>query len=86
MSAKIRPEGIPEVDAGVDAATERPLQSQFSKAIVSNSHLLAKAELYFTAFLSMSDMASDLVMVVSLSSIDAGNGTCWWKWARGHCA
>mmetsp|Transcript_31167 Transcript_31167/g.61752 ORF Transcript_31167/g.61752 Transcript_31167/m.61752 type:complete len:193 (+) Transcript_31167:123-701(+) len=41
----------------------KTIKSQFSRVIASNSHLLAKAELYFTAFLSMSDMVSDIVMV-----------------------
>ena len=46
----------------------RSVQSQLSRAVASNAQLLAKAELYFTAFLSMSDMVSDIVMVVSQSS------------------
>eukprot|EP00518_Triparma_eleuthera_P020772 CAMPEP_0197549932 /NCGR_PEP_ID=MMETSP1320-20131121/3695_1 /TAXON_ID=91990 /ORGANISM="Bolidomonas sp., Strain RCC2347" /LENGTH=479 /DNA_ID=CAMNT_0043110229 /DNA_START=103 /DNA_END=1542 /DNA_ORIENTATION=+ len=57
-NAKVQPEG-----EGVQGEGGRPFRSQVSSAIASNSHLLAKAELYFTAFLSMSDMVSDLVMV-----------------------
>eukprot|EP00518_Triparma_eleuthera_P004986 CAMPEP_0182456670 /NCGR_PEP_ID=MMETSP1319-20130603/2461_1 /TAXON_ID=172717 /ORGANISM="Bolidomonas pacifica, Strain RCC208" /LENGTH=149 /DNA_ID=CAMNT_0024654979 /DNA_START=71 /DNA_END=520 /DNA_ORIENTATION=+ len=58
-TAKVQPDGVQDV-----AAKEHPIQSQISKAIASNAQLLAKAELYFTAFLSMSDMISDIVMVV----------------------
>ena len=54
----------------------RSVQSQLSRAVASNAQLLAKAELYFTAFLSMSDMVSDIVMVVSQSSGAWGEHIC----------
>ena len=66
----------PKVRSGNDTG-RTPIESGLSRAILSNSHFLAKAELYFTAFLSMSnmaDMASDIVMVVSLSSGAWGDG------------
>ncbi len=56
-TAKVQPEEVQAVDV--------PIQSRLSRAIISNSGMLARAELYFTACLSMSDMVSDLVMVVS---------------------
>ena len=63
-----------------------PVLSQISRAVASNSQLLAKAELYFTAFLSMSDMASDIVMVVSLSSGAWGDDLLWEPYSRGDAA
>ena len=71
-TAKVQPEGIQDV-----AANEHPIQSRLSKAIISNSQWLAKGELYFTAFLSMSDMVSDIVMVVSLNSGAWGRRLAW---------
>ena len=65
-TAKVHP-GAQEVGAH-DPKHPTSILSQLSRAIASNSHFLAKAELYFTAFLSRSDMASDIVMVVSQSS------------------
>ena len=63
---KVHPDGDEEVGANDPKPS---IHSQFSRAIASNSQLLAKARLVFKAFLSMSDMYSDLVMLVSLSSV-----------------
>ena len=69
-TAKVQPEGVQALND-----PKRPsIHSQVSRVIASNSHLLAKAELYFTAFLSMSGMVSDIMMVVSLSSGAWGDG------------
>ena len=76
-TAKVHP-GAQGVGAH-DPKHPTSIQSQVSRAIASNSHLLAKAELYFTAFFSMSDMVSDIVMVVSQSSGAWGAGL-WRKW------
>ena len=68
-TAKVQPDGVQDVGN----PNRKNIQSQFSRTVASNAQLLAKAELYFTAFLSMSDMVSDIVMVVSLS---LSLGTC----------
>ena len=66
-TAEVKPDL--QVEAVCDVANDsgQSINRRFSRALASNAQLLAKAELYFTAFLSMSDMVSDLVMVVSLS-------------------
>ena len=63
---KVHPHGRAQGVSAYDS--KRSIPSQFSRAIASNSQLLAEARLVFKAFLSISDMVSDLVMLVSLSS------------------
>ena len=64
---KVHPDGRVQWVSAND--TKPAIHSQFSRAIASNSQFLAKARLVFKTLLSMSDMYSDLVMMVSLGSV-----------------
>ena len=69
-TAKVQREGVQ--DLGANDVGRKSIHSQVSRVIASNSQLLAKVKVVFKAFVSMSDMYSDLFMLVSLNS-----GACW---------
>ena len=67
-SSAVHPEVHEEMEQNETHTPQRrpTIHRRISKALIYHAETIAKSELYLTAFLSVSDMVSDIVMIVSL--------------------